>query len=298
MIEYRTNFDSREGEKVEIIEKAPAKINLGLDVLHKRPDGYHELEMIMSSVDLADRLTIKELPQNEILIETNKAFLPVDKRNNVYQAAHLVKEKFNIDKGIHIAINKQIPVAAGLGGGSSDTAAALRGMNQLWELGMTKEELSEIGVKIGTDVPYCVYGQTSFIGGKGEIVETIQPMPQCWVVLVKPRISVSTRTVFPEVEVDKIHHPDIAALRQAIEAGDYQEMIRHMGNSLEDITIARHPIVQQIKERMMKYGADVALMSGSGPTCFALCQQQSRAQRVYNGLKGFCDEVYLVRSLK
>lgn len=283
---------------MEIIEKAPAKINLGLDVLYKRSDGYHELEMVMSSVDLADRLTIEELPTDQIIVETNKAFLPVDHRNNVYQAAAIIKERYQITKGIKISIKKEIPVAAGLGGGSSDCAAALRGMNRLWNLGLSYEELIDIGMEVGTDVPYCIYGQTAFIGGKGEEVTLIDPMPQCWVVLVKPRISVSTRTVFPEVETDKIHHPNIAALRQAINDGDYQEMLKQMGNSLEDITIQRHPVIQQIKDRMLKYGADVALMSGSGPTVFALCQQQSRAQRIYNGLKGFCDEVYLVRTLK
>lgn len=282
---------------MEIIEKAPAKINLGLDVLYKREDGYHELEMVMASVDLADRLTIEELPEDQIIIETNKAFLPVDKRNNVYQAAQLLKERYGVEKGVKIAIQKQIPVAAGLGGGSSDTAAALRGMNRLWNLGLSTDELIEIGVKIGTDVPYCLYGTTSFVGGKGEIVAPIKPMPPCWVVLVKPRISVSTRTVFPKVDVDKIHHPNIAALKAAIAENDYEQMIANMGNSLEDITIERHPVIQQIKDRMVKYGADVASMSGSGPTCFALCQKHSRAQRVYNALKGFCDEVYLVRTL-
>ena len=154
---------------MEIIEKAPAKINLGLDVLYKRPDGYHELEMVMASVDLADRLTIEELPENQIHIETNKAFLPVDKRNNVYQAAQLLKERYNIQKGVKIAIQKQIPVAAGLGGGSSDTAAALRGMNRLWNLGLTDEALVEIGVKIGTDVPYCLYGTTSLLVVKAKL---------------------------------------------------------------------------------------------------------------------------------
>lgn len=283
---------------MEIIEKAPAKINLGLDVLFKRPDGYHELAMVMSSVDLADRLTMEELPNDQIIVETNKAFLPVDQRNNVYQAAVLVKKRYGINKGIKISIKKQIPVAAGLGGGSSDTAAALRGMNRLWDLALSDQELIELGMEVGTDVPYCLYGRTSVVAGKGEIVTGIDPMPQCWVVLVKPRVSVSTRTIFPEVDVDKIHHPDIPKLTEAIRNNDYQQMIRYMGNALEDVTIQRHPVIQKIKDRMMKYGADVALMSGSGPTVFALCRQHSRAQRVYNALKGFCDEVYLVRTLK
>ena len=283
---------------MEIIEKAPAKINLGLDVLYKREDGYHELAMVMASVDLVDRLTLTSLAEDHIQIETNRAFLPVDRRNNVYQAAEMLKRRYGITQGIKIDIQKQIPVAAGLGGGSSDTAAALRGMNKLWQLNLSLEELVAIGVEIGTDVPYCLYGHTAYITGKGEQVTPITAMPSCWVVLVKPKISVSTRTVFPEVKVDKIHHPDILGLKEAIEAKDYEAMLSKMGNSLEDITIARHPIIQQIKDRMLKYGADTALMSGSGPTVFALCHKQSRAQRVYNALKGFCEEVYLVRTLQ
>ena len=283
---------------MEIIEKAPAKINLGLDVLGKRADGYHELEMVMSSVDLADRLIMEELEEDKIIIETNKAFLPIDKRNNVYQAASIVKKRYGINKGILIRITKNIPVAAGLGGGSTDCAAALRGMDRLWQLGLTMPELIDIGMEVGTDVPYCIYGTTAYISGKGEKVTPLRPMPQCWVVLVKPRLSVSTGKIFQEVDLDQLHHPDIQELSDAILAEDYQRMIAAMGNSLESITIPKHPVVQQIKERMMKYGADVALMTGSGPTVFALCQKYSRAQRVYNALKGFCEEVYLVRTLK
>lgn len=283
---------------MEIIEKAPAKINLGLDVLHKREDGYHELEMVMSSVDLADRLVFERLPEDKIIVETNKAFLPIDKRNNVYQAAAILKERYGITEGIKISITKSIPVAAGLGGGSTDCAAALRGMNRLWELNLSMEELISMGVEVGTDVPYCLYGTTAYISGKGEVVEPLVPMPQCWVVLVKPRISVSTRKIFQQVEMEQLSHPDMKKLSEAIVEQDYQKMLTYMGNSLEDITIPKHPVIQQIKDRMMKYGADVALMSGSGPTVFALCQKHSRAQRIVNGLKGFCEEVYLVRTLK
>lgn len=286
------------GERMEIIEKAPAKINLGLDVLHKRSDGYHELEMVMSSVDLADRLTIEEIAEDKIIIETNRAFLPVDERNHVYQAAMLVKERYKINQGIKVSIKKSIPVAAGLGGGSTDCAAALRGLNRLWNLGLSLEELAAIGMEVGTDVPYCVYGKTALITGKGEKVFPIPDMPQCWVVLVKPRMSVSTGKVFNEVDMNEIHHPNISELKSAIYANDYTRMTQAVGNSLEAITIKRHPIIQQIKDRMLKYGADATLMSGSGPTVYALCQQYSRAQRIYNGLKGFCDEVYIVRTLK
>lgn len=283
---------------MEIIEKAPAKINLGLDALYKREDGYHELAMVMASIDLSDRLLFEPLEEDRIVIETDSSFLPVDRRNHVYQAVELLKETFNLTKGVKIMIEKRIPVAAGLAGGSSDCAAALRGLNRLWQLGLSLDELAQLGSMIGSDVPYCVYGGTAFVTGRGEKIEFLAPMPQCWVILVKPRISVSTSTVFSSLSFGSIEHPDILGLKQAVEANDYQKMTETVGNALEGITIKRHAIVQQIKDRMIKYGADAALMSGSGPTVFALCEKKTRAQRICNGLKGFCEEVYLVRTLK
>jgi len=283
---------------MEIMEKAPAKINLGLDILGKRPDGLHELAMVMASIDLADRLYLEEIPENKILIETNKAFLPTDKKNHVYEALELVKERFEIDKGLRVKIHKEIPVAAGLGGGSTDSAAALRAVNRLWDLGLSIEELAALGAEVGSDVPYCVHGQTSLVEGFGEKITPIAPMPQCWVVVVKPRMSVSTRTIFAQIVMEDLYHPDIAALVSAIEANDYQKMTENLGNSMEVVTIRKHPIIQQLKDRMLKYGADAALMSGSGPTVYALCHKYSRAKHVYNALKGFCEEVYLVRTLK
>jgi 4-diphosphocytidyl-2C-methyl-D-erythritol kinase len=283
---------------MEIIEKAPAKINLGLDALYKRKDGYHELEMIMASVDLADRLIFEELPQDEIVIETDSSFLPVDRRNHVYQAAELLKQTFHLTQGVKIIIEKRIPVAAGLAGGSSDCAATFRGLNRLWNLNLSLEQLADLGSRIGSDVPYCIHGGTAFVTGRGEKIEFLPSMPQCWVVLVKPKMSVSTSSIFGSLSFNSIQHPDIAGIRQAVETDDYYLMTEKIGNALEGVTIKRHPVIQQIKDRMLTYGADAALMSGSGPTVFALCEKKTRAQRIYNGLKGFCDEVYLVRTLK
>lgn len=283
---------------MEIIEKAPAKINLGLDALYKREDGYHELQMIMSSVDLSDHLIIRENQEKDIRILSNNGFLPVDKRNHIYQAADLIQRKFDIQQGITVHLEKKIPVAAGLAGGSSDAAATLRGLNRLWNLGLNLAELAELGAEIGSDVPYCIYGSTAFVTGRGEFVQELPSMPQCWVVLVKPRVSVSTKTIFDALSFGSIEHPDISAIKDAVCENNYPKMIQSLGNALEPITIQKYPIVEQIKERMLKFGADAALMSGSGPTVFALCEKHSRAQRVYNGLKGFCDEVYLVRTLK
>ena len=280
------------------MEKAPAKINLGLDILGKRPDGLHELAMVMASIDLADRLYLEEIPEDRIIIETNKAFLPTDKKNHVYEALELVKERFEIKKGLRVKIHKEIPVAAGLGGGSTDSAAALRAVNRLWDLGLSIEEIASLGAEVGSDVPYCVYGQTSLVEGFGEKVTPIAPMPQCWVVVVKPRMSVSTRTIFAQIVMEDLYHPDIAALVSAIEANDYQKRTENLGNSMEVVTIRKHPVIQQLKDRMLKYGADAAMMSGSGPTVYALCHKYSRAKHVFNALKGFCEEVYLVRTLK
>lgn len=283
---------------MEIIEKAPAKINLGLDALYKREDGYHELQMIMTSVDLADHLTFQRMEKPGIKLETNQSFLPVDRRNHVYQAAELLMKEFAIRGGVYIDIQKRIPVAAGLAGGSSDCAAALRGLNRLWDLDLSLTELAELGSQIGSDVPYCIYGSTAFVEGRGEVVTPMPAMPSCWVVLVKPKMSVSTASIFGSLSFNKVEHPDIPGLMAAVQAGDYQQMVNKLGNSLESVTIKRHPIIQQIKDRMLRFGADAALMSGSGPTVFALCDKESRAQRVYNGLKGFCDEVYVVRNIR
>ena len=272
----------------------------GLGDVYKRqrPDGLHELAMVMASIDLADRLYLEEIPENKIIIETNKAFLPTDKKNHVYEALELVKERFEIKQGLRVKIHKEIPVAAGLGGGSTDSAAALRAVNRLWNLGLSVKELASLGAEVGSDVPYCVYGQTSLVEGFGEKVTPIAPMPQCWVVVVKPRMSVSTRTIFAKIVMEDLYHPDIQALVSAIEENDYQKMTQNLGNSMEVVTIKKHPIIQQLKDRMLKYGADAAMMSGSGPTVYALCHKYSRAKHVFNALKGFCDEVYLVRTLK
>lgn len=283
---------------MEIIEKAPAKINLGLDALYKREDGYHELEMVMASVDLADRLFFETLTENQIIIETDNSFIPVDQKNHAFAAAELVKKRFQIDAGVRIYIEKRIPVAAGLAGGSSDCAATLRGLNRLWDLGLSNQDLADLGSEIGSDVPYCIEGGTAFVTGRGERIEKMPPMPQCWVVLVKPKMSVSTGSIFGSLSFNSIQHPDIPALKAAVMANDYEKMTQTIGNALEGVTIQKHPVVQQIKDRMLKFGADAALMSGSGPTVFALCDKKSRAQRIYNGLKGFCEEVYLVRTLK
>ena len=284
---------------MEWIERAPAKINLTLDVLYRRDDDYHELEMIMSSVDLADYLTFTPLEEDKIEVFTNKAFLPVDQRNHVYQIIKLVKERYNIREGMLVEIEKKIPVAAGLGGGSTDAAAALRALNRIWELNMSVQEMIELGMQVGTDVPYSIVSGTAFVSGRGEIVTPIKPMPSCWVVLAKPRISVSTKTVFRALEVERLDYiPKSRIVADAIEIGDYKGMVDNLSNALEAVTFERHPKLRQLSERMERYGMDGVTMSGSGPTIIGFSQNYSRAKRVYNSLRGFCEEVYITRTLK
>jgi 4-diphosphocytidyl-2-C-methyl-D-erythritol kinase/energy-coupling factor transport system substrate-specific component len=282
---------------MEITEKAPAKINLGLDVIGKREDGYHDLAMIMSSVDLSDRITVTELDDDAIVIDSDSPFVPKNKKNHAYQAAYQIKQRYGITKGVKIYIEKRTPVAAGLAGGSSDAAATLRALNKLWDLQLDLPTLAEIGEAIGSDVPYCVYGGTARVTGRGEFVEPIADAPRCWVILVKPAFGVSTPEVFKQVNLETIDHVNIDGIATAVNAGDYQGVLNNLGNSLEAITIAKHPEVARIKDKLASAGADGVLMSGSGPTVFALCKQDKQAQRVYNAMKGFCKEVYMVRML-
>lgn len=282
---------------MKLMEKAPAKINLALDVLYKRPDQYHEVEMVMTTVDLADRIEIEEMKQNNITIFSHNRYVPDDDRNLAYQAAALLKERFNIKQGVSIKIEKNIPVAAGLAGGSSDAAATLRGLNRLWNLGLSMDELAELGAEIGSDVSFCVYGGTALATGRGERIKHLPSPPKCWVVLAKPLRGVSTADIYKRLDLQNVKHPDISAMIQAIETNDYKGVCDNIGNVLENVTLSLHPEVLHIKNQMKRFGADAVLMSGSGPTVFGLVEYDSRMNRVYNGLRGFCEQVHAVRML-
>jgi 4-diphosphocytidyl-2-C-methyl-D-erythritol kinase len=283
---------------LRISVKAPAKINLTLDVLAKRPDGYHEVEMVMTTVDLADRVDLTLLDSNEIKLDCSASFVPDDMRNHAYKAAQLLKERYRVTKGVRIYIDKQIPVAAGLAGGSSDAAAALRGLNQLWNLGLSLEQLAEIGAEIGSDVPFCVFGGTSLAKGRGEQLTHLPSPPPCWVILAKPPVGVSTADVYGSLRVDQIAvHPSTADMLRAIREQDFFLMCRSLGNVLEDVTLRLYPQVRQIKELMQVSGADGVLMSGSGPTVYALVQKEAKVHRIYNALRGFVKDVYVARMM-
>ncbi|GIN93504.1 4-diphosphocytidyl-2-C-methyl-D-erythritol kinase [Siminovitchia terrae] len=282
---------------MKLLVKAPAKINLSLDVLGKREDGYHEVEMVMTTIDLADRLELTEISEDYVGILSRNRFVPADERNLAYQAARLLKERYQINKGVEISINKIIPVAAGLAGGSSDAAATLRGLNELWDLGLTLDELAELGAEIGSDVSFCVYGGTALAKGRGEKVTKLPAPPACWVVLAKPAIGVSTSEIYRSLDVSSIRHPHTTEMIQALENNDYEGVCENMANALESVTLHMYPEVLHIKKQMERFGADAVLMSGSGPTVFGLVRHDSRLQRIYNGLRGFCDQVFAVRML-
>ncbi|MEK3936406.1 4-(cytidine 5'-diphospho)-2-C-methyl-D-erythritol kinase [Sporosarcina sp. FSL W7-1349] len=278
-----------------IYEKAPAKINLTLDVLYKRPDGFHEVEMVMTTVDLADRVWLRPSDDGRIVIKSSERYVPSDRKNLAYQAAELLRREYGISDGVEITLEKSIPVAAGLAGGSSDAAATLRGLNRLWKLGVPGDELARLGAKIGSDVSFCVYGGTALATGRGEQIENLPVPPKCWVILAKPSISVSTGDIYGNLNTSTIVHPDTQGMIAALETGDYEKMCQSVGNVLEPVTMNLYPQVAGLKEHMIKFGADAVLMSGSGPTVFGLVKQESRVSRIYNGLKGFCSEVYAVR---
>jgi 4-diphosphocytidyl-2-C-methyl-D-erythritol kinase len=283
---------------LKIYEKAPAKINLMLDVLYKRPDGYHEVEMIMTMVDLADRLEMSELPRDTIIISSQAGYIPLDEKNLAFKAAKLIKERYKVPSGVYIHLDKKIPVAAGLAGGSSDAAATLRGLNRLWKLGISDAELMELGAELGSDVPFCVTGGTALATGRGEKLTPVANPPQCWVILAKLPINVSTEEVYGRFRSDRItKHPSASKMIQAIDSGSFHGMCQELGNVLEEVTLQMHPEVAHLKETMLRLGADGVLMSGSGPTVFGLVSKESKVPRIYNGLRGFCKEVYAVRLL-
>ena len=282
-------------------ERAHGKINLGLDVLRKREDGYHEVKMIMQQVGLYDGIEIVRLGmcsdgKRHIEIETNLRYLPVNENNLAYKAADLLMDEFNIGESIAIKIRKMIPVAAGMAGGSSDAAAVLRGVNRMFGLGLSEKQLMDRGVRLGADIPYCIMGGTAISEGIGDILTPIPPMPPCYIVLAKPGISVSTKVVYGNLRVDEIiNHPDIDGMVNAIRQNDFYGMASKMGNVLADVTIPEYPVIAGIINRMLDLGAVNAMMSGSGPTVFGLFDDVKIAKNAYLAMKADpnCRQVYI-----
>ena len=284
------------GSNNDISLKALAKINLGLDVVRRREDGYHEVRMIMQTIHLYDRLDIKRTKESGIQIQTNLSFLPVNENNLIYKAAKLLMDEFSITDGVSVKLDKRIPVAAGMAGGSTDAAAMLFGMNRLFSLGLTKRQLMERGVQIGADVPYCIMRGTALAEGIGEELSPLAPMVKCPVLIAKPSISVSTKFVYQNLKLDDTTiHPDIDLLIEDIRAKNLYDIAAHMGNVLETVTIPNYPVIDEIKKHMLSHGAVGAMMSGSGPTVFGLFDDEATAKKAYKAMRSshLARQVYL-----
>lgn len=263
----------------ELSLQAMAKVNLILDVTGKRPDGYHEVRMIMQTVNLYDELTFSIAEDEEIHITCDKQGVPCDERNLIYKAARLLLQETGCHSGIYIDLKKRIPIAAGMAGGSADAAITLIGLNQLFSFGFSTDQLKEFGVRLGADVPYCIEGGTVLSEGIGEILTKLPDMPRCYLVIAKPEISVSTRYVYEHLDLSALKkHPDVDGMITAIQEQSLQGVANRMENVLESVTEKKYPVIGKIKEILTEHGAVRAMMSGSGPTVFALFEEEFKAK--------------------
>ncbi len=270
----------------EIHLKAYAKINLGLDVVRRREDGYHEVRMVMQTVGMYDVLDIKKSNKPGIRITSNATYIPLDEGNLVYRAVDMLFKEFDINEGVDIYLEKFIPVAAGMAGGSTDCAAAFVGINKLFSLGLNMEELMDRGAKLGADVPYCILRGTALSEGIGEILTPLNPAPNCHVVVAKPVVSVSTKYVYENLVLDEnTHHPDIDGMVQAIKNGDLKGITDRMENVLETVTVKEYPQIERIKDTMKEHGAMNSLMSGSGSTVFGIYDDYDKASETLEILR-------------
>ena len=277
--------------------KAYGKVNISLDVVGKREDGYHLLSMIMQNIDLYDEIEV-EKQECGIILECNKSYVPVDNRNLAYKAAEIFKERYDIVDGVKINIEKNIPVSAGLAGGSTDAAAVLKVMNKLFNVNATEEELMELGLKLGADIPYCIHGGTALCEGIGEIITPIKPFRDKIVVLVKPSFGVSTKEVYKAFDLSKIvFHPRTDDIIKAMENDDIDFVANNMKNLLENVTLRKHRVILNIKEAMKSYGSLGTMMSGSGPTVFAFFDDMLKAQRCFEKMKKKYSDVFITRTI-
>lgn len=262
-----------------VYEKAYGKINLSLDVLGRRANGYHDVSMVMQTVDLYDVITLRKLSDRDgIILTTDVDNIPLDEGNIVYKAIKLVKEEYGIDIGVSADIKKRLPVAAGMGGGSADAAAALRGMNALFELGLKSERLEELGVRLGADVPFLIKGGIALAEGIGEKLTALPAFPECSLVIVKPNVSVSTKEVYEAFDsLTEVAHPDIKKLTGSLGKEDLRYIVKLLGNVLEDVTIKKHGIIDEIKRSLLENGAVFSMMTGSGPTVFGIFENEEKA---------------------
>lgn len=269
----------------QCVRKAYAKINLGLDVIGRLENGYHEVKMIMQTVGIYDVLTLQKIPSG-IIVTTDNGELPTDENNLIYKSAKLMQEKYNISGGVSIHLEKNIPIAAGMAGGSTDAAATFIGMNELFEIGASEEELRELGVKVGADVPYCIMGGTALAEGIGEKLTGLPSPPDCYLLIAKPDINVSTKYVYEHLDAEGVEkHPDIDGMIDAIEQGSLEGVISRLGNVLENVTVKKYHVIDEIKACMTENGAKGSLMSGSGPTVFGIFTEKDKAEHALEVLK-------------
>lgn len=265
-----------------LTKKAYGKLNLSLDIVGKRSDGYHLVQMIMQTVNLYDILEFTKTKKSGIVLTTNRPDLPTDKNNLIYRAASLLMEKYSIQEGVRIHLEKHIPVAAGMAGGSADCAATLSGINTLFSLGLSMEELMAFGTGLGADVPYCLLGGTALSEGIGEILTPLPDVPPCKILLVKPDIDISTKWVYTTLNWESLtSHPDTDGMISSLQSKNLDGVSKKLLNVLETVTIPAYPIIQSIKETMLELGASNALMSGSGPTVFGLYPNETLALDAY-----------------
>lgn len=267
--------------------KARAKINLGLDVCRRLENGYHEVKMVMQSVDIYDELEFKQRRDPDIILSVDSRYgLGELSSNLIFRAAKLMKEYYGIRGGIEIHLKKNIPVAAGMAGGSTDAAATMLAMNRMFGLNQPREKLMELALRLGADIPFCILGGTALAEGIGEKLRPLPPPPQVSLLVVKPSIMVSTKWVYETLRVDRLmHHPDIDGMVAALEAGSLPDITRRMENVMENVTQTKYPIIADIKEAMLEKGALSALMSGSGPSVFGVFEREAQAQEAYDDLK-------------
>lgn len=265
-----------------LTRNAYAKVNLALDVLRRREDGYHDVCMIMQNLSLYDTLTftMEEADALAITLSCDKEFVPCDERNLIYKAIVLMGETYHLTGHIHVELVKRIPVEAGMAGGSTDCAAAFHAMRELYGLDVSDQELMELGVKLGADVPYCIMAKTALSEGIGEVLTEVAPLPDCFVVVAKPTISVSTKMVYENLHANELqHHPDVAGMIEALKQGDLSGVASRMENVLETVTTKLYPQIEEIKQTMKESGAENAIMSGSGPTVFGLYREKAIAEQ-------------------
>lgn len=277
-------------------QKAYAKINIGLDVLRRRSDGYHEVRMIMQTVDLCDDLLFEKTQQPGIVLKTNNDELPVNGDNLICKAAALLFRERGIKEGVKITLTKRIPIAAGMAGGSSDAAATMRGLNELFDMGYSMRELQALGVTLGADIPYCLVGGTMLSEGIGEILTPLPAPPACHLVVAKPDINVSTGFVYGNLHADTLtEHPDIEGMIEALKIGSLQGITDRLGNVLETVTVKEYPVIEELKELLRSKGAENALMSGSGPTVFGIFVNRDEAEKAASTIKeqGLAEQIYV-----